>query len=258
MHNTLVQAALAASLLAGATAAQAAILSLSGWKFGSGNVVRTATPVYNGYAGGFVGTLGGADAGIFSGAIYSYCVELSQSFGWGVAYDNYSVVTALNHFGGAKALTLGRLMSYVVGTPGAVDSAAESTSLQLAIWNIVYENDLSLATTGSFADSSRYGAYATSLLALSAQQALTQNVFVLKSASSQDQLVWRTVRPGEPSNATIGQVPEPLTLALVAAALGSLAVVRRRRGHRTGPSAPAAATAHGGPRPAGAGAGQVS
>jgi hypothetical protein len=229
MRNTLVQAALAASLLTGASVGHAATLSLSGWKFGSGNVVHTATPVYNGYAGGFVGTLGGAHAGIFSGAINTYCVELSQSFGWGVAYDNYSMVTALSHFGGAKALTLGRLMSYVVGTLAAVDSAAESTSLQLAIWNIVYENDLSLATTGSFADTSAHGAYATSLLALSAQQALTQNVFVLKSASNQDQLLWRSMRLGEPSNATTGQVPEPLTLALVAAALGGLAVVRWRR-----------------------------
>ena len=112
---------------------------------------------------------------------------------------------------------------------GAVDSAAESTSLQLAIWNIVYENDLSLATTGSFADTSAHGPYATSLLALSARQAPTQNVFVLKSASSQDQLLWRSMRPGEPSNATNGQVPEPMTLALVAAALGGLAVVRWRR-----------------------------
>lgn len=48
MRNTLVQAALAASLLAGASVDHAATLSLSGWKFGSGNVMHTATPVYNG------------------------------------------------------------------------------------------------------------------------------------------------------------------------------------------------------------------
>ena len=161
MHNLLVQAALAASLLVAATAAQSATLTLSSWKFGAGHVVHTATPVYNGAAGGFVGTLGGADAGVFSGAIDAYCVELSQSFGWGVAYDNFSIVSALSHFGAAKALKLGRLMSYVVGTPDAVDSTTESTSLQLAIWNIVYDNDLSLATGGSFADTSAYGAHAS-------------------------------------------------------------------------------------------------
>jgi hypothetical protein len=229
MRNILVQAALTAGLLAGASAAQAATLTLSNWKFGAGKAVHTSTPAYSGQAGGFVGTLGGADAGIFSGAVDTYCVELTQSFGWGVAYDNYSVVSALSHFGATKALTLGRLMSYVVATPGAVDSAAESTSLQLAIWNIVYDNDLSLAAGGSFADSSAYGSYATTLLASSANQALTQNVYVLKSATQQDQLVWRTLRPGETNNVSTGQVPEPMSLALVAAALGGLALVRRRR-----------------------------
>jgi hypothetical protein len=229
MRTILVQAALAASLLAGATAAHATTLSLSSWKFGTGNAVHTATPVYNGAAGGFVGTLGGTDAGIFSGPVDTYCVELSQSFGWNVAYDNFNVVTALSHFGAAKALTLGRLMSYVVGTPGAVDTTAESTSLQLAIWNIVYENDLSLTAGGSFADTSGYGAYATALLSSSANQGLTQNVYVLKSATAQDQLMWRTARPGEPNNAFNTPVPEPMSLALVAAALGGLALTRRRR-----------------------------
>ncbi len=120
-------------------------------------------------------------------------------------------------------------MSYAVDTPGAVDSATESTSLQLAIWNIVYDNDLSLAADSSFADTSPYGLYATKLLAFSARQALTQNVFVLTSATAQDPLMWRTVPQGQHSNAFRGGVPEPTSLALVAAALGGLALTRGRR-----------------------------
>ena len=123
MRNILVRTVLIAGLLAGANAAQSATMTLSNWKFGAGNAVPTSTPAYRGAAGGFVGTLGGAHAGVFSDPIDAYGVELTQGFGWGVAYDNVSVVTALSHFGAAKALTLGRLMSYVVGTPGAVNSA---------------------------------------------------------------------------------------------------------------------------------------
>ena len=71
--------------------------------------------------------------------------------------------------------------------------------------------------------------YASKLLTWSAQQALTQNVFVLKSAAAQDQLLWRAVPQGESSNAFNGRVPEPMSLALAAAALGGLALTRRRR-----------------------------
>lgn len=81
-----------------------------------------------------------------------------------MAHDHFNVVTALSLSGAAKALTLGRLMRCVVGTPGAVDSATASTALQLAIWNIVHDNDLSLATGGSFADSNSDDFHATKLL----------------------------------------------------------------------------------------------
>lgn len=229
MRNILVRTVLTAGLLAGAGAAPCATMTLLNWKFGAGNAVHTSTPAYRGAAGGFVGTQGGARAGVFSGPIDAYCVELTQSFGSGVAYDDFSVVAALSHFGVVKALTLGRLMSYVVGMPGAVDSATESTALQLAIWNIVYDNDLWLAAGGSFADSSSFGFYATKLLTWSAHQSLTQNVFVLKSTTAQDQLLWRAVPQGESSNAFTGRVPEPMSLALVAAALGGLALTRRQR-----------------------------
>ena len=41
--------------------------------------------------------------------------------------------------------------------------------------------------------------------------------------------MWRTVPQGQSSNTFSGEVPEPMSLALVAAALGGLALTRRRR-----------------------------
>ena len=60
-------------------------------------------------------------------------------------------------------------MINVADHPGEVDTATESTSLQLAIWNIVYDNDndndYSVTVNSSFNDSSLYASDANTLLA---------------------------------------------------------------------------------------------
>jgi hypothetical protein len=143
--------------------------------------------------------------------------------------SGYSIVTPTAYFTGsgewapdpvAIANRIGQLMTYVNANPLAVNSSGESTSLQLAIWNAIYDDDDDLST-GAFRDTtSGYGTYATTLLANSASTISKLNVFVLANGRSQDFLVTT-------------HIPEPGTLALAAAGFAGLGFTARRRRART-------------------------
>ena len=216
--------ACALALFAAAHSAQAASVTLNNWTFGSGGTVSTAQPGYNGAAGGFSGSLDGA-------GLMTYCVELTQHFNWNVNYTSFTDMTALSYFGASsdKALKLAKLVSYAFyDSVVRVSDAAQSTSLQLAIWNVVYDQDATLAS-GAFVDTSGYASYATSLLNASQNFSSLANVWVLASPTQQDQLRWSPVPAGRTSNAD-SEVPEPGALALVLVALGAAGLATLRRG----------------------------
>ena len=230
-----IAAALAAASLAAPTPAQAAAVTLTGWAFGGGGTVASRTggassmSGYSGAAGGFAGALSGAGE-LDTRSFVTYCIELEESFGFSnTPMTGYSVVDAASYFaqrrlanplrpeGAQVAERLGRLFTWVQADATRVDSAVESTALQLAVWNIVYDNDWSVFdTAGRYSDNSKHAPMAEAMLAAAAGTTNRLDVFALARSGSQDFV------------ATTLRVPAPGTLALAALALGAALALRRR------------------------------
>ena len=107
---------------------------------------------------------------------------------------------------------LGKLLTWVDEHPTEVDTAVESASLQLAIWNLVYDTDYSLAPHGVFSDSSARADQANVLLA--GAKSLTSSrfaVYTLEGAGTQDFLLFTA--KGNRRDGADTSVPEPASLA---------------------------------------------
>jgi len=236
--SSLRSAAAAAILFATAATAQAGTVAFAGWAHGNGNNVSVTTPGYTGAAGAFNVNVSGF-AGNVNGAFEAYCVDLFQHISLNGTYASYDVVAAASEFSAAKVAALGKLISYVYGGNlfASVDAVYKddlSTAVQLAIWDIVYDTDYTLGSSadasggGSFHENSStayrntnahfIGANALLAAAQAATGGANYELFVLKSATQQDQMIWRR-----------STVPEPASLALALLALGAAGMASRRR-----------------------------
>jgi hypothetical protein len=216
MIRSFARRAIAGAALLAAAGAQAGPVTVQFnsspvWTFSTGNSVKSYFPTnqyYGGQAGGFSGTVNGVP-------VLMYCVELTQQFSPGSTYT-FNDLEGSTYFTAAdnKADKLGRLLSYVFNN-NLITTSAASTSLQLAIWNVVYDTDYNVGT-GAYWDTSGYAANATTWLGASTSYANSYNESVFKSGTNQDQLHWN-------------KVPEPASLMLALVALGIVGLATRRR-----------------------------
>jgi len=212
-RKRLLPAALASVAWAGVANAGAHTLDLTSFVGPGGGTyyqtVDVTMPPYSGVAGGFVGTFDDSPIQVF-------CYEISQEFNFGVTYNSeYSVGTPSNE-GLLSAL-------YQEAYGMATSSAMNSAAFQLAVWEILYDDDLSLFS-GSF-HTNRIG-NATDALAETWLEGLggfadKGDIILYQSGDHQDFIGRR------PSS----DVPEPVPVALFGIGLiAMLAATRRREG----------------------------
>ena len=174
------------------------------------------------------GTTAGAFTGTFDGSPLTWwCVDLAKHVTVpGGPYNDYTAAPFQSPplgFGAARLADLQRLFTNDFGL--ALTSAQNSAAFQIAIWDILFDNDANLSTYGGAGQFGLSAGNATTIaIAQGWVNALGSDssqypLFQLTSPSHQD-----FITPTAP-----GLVPEPSALSLLGAGLVALMLALRRR-----------------------------
>lgn len=185
-------------------------------------------------AGGFTGFYSAVQVNLASSPLLSYCIELTQTFGFGTEYNNYSkvaVATAPNSIVGGMGEPKATALARMLGNGRFADSftsTTKSVAMQLAIWEVVYETSNVFALIG--ANNGAFRLTSSESTAIT-DQAATYLSFT--STGTAAQIVALSSVVGNPNSGAqdfITVVPVPPSAALLGTGLlFGLWTARRRR-----------------------------
>jgi hypothetical protein len=225
MRYTVLIPALCALLGVPTLAYSAAVFLVGdGYKNGSESFLLTAAPppVVNPVnAGGFAGRIGpNPGPNPPTTPITFWCAELTQTFGFGAVYGEYTYSPLGNTL-------LSQLFTEVGGSASATSTTVRSAAFQLAIWEILFEGasygslNVSNGNFRASGDALAISQANTWLAGLSAGSPATTALFLLASPDHQD-FITDTTSP-------LLLTPEPGSLALLGIGILAAMFAMRRR-----------------------------